>query len=847
MFTLQLLTTPAAATDLEVTGASVLSATNGRTIVGWDTQPTTLVRVTTAAGGFSFWADEVTAASPIIVRGLDTAITTADDQRDLTGLQTALTDQERVTTLASYTAREDSYDEAATRSRQLQGPTWLGLGRDVRTFGFSLRGVGAGHQDERLWDWIAPQWHGEPVHLPEADAAVRYHFMIGRGLSAQHDIERRLDDGRLPILTSTIHDGVMTYRTTTFACLEHSDLRAETNQGTPFLIADGHSAGHMFTPDQQTQFDTLSADYSPTEQTVLITRIVAENIGAVPRHAFVSIPLPFTAQTHLPLATTFDAATGISMLGTDTNRGYCVTTMNGHPAQTEELAPLVPAGRQITLEIRVPHTPISTTRLQALRDRSYDDLLDQTRRFWRQRLDASAHIEVPDTRLTEMIAAGLLHLDLVSYGTEPDGTIAPTIGVYAPIGSESAPIIQFYDSIGQTRLAERSLQYFVDKQHDDGFMQNFGGYMLETEAALWSFGEHFRYTRDLDWLKSVRPAVESAVGYILQNRRQQQAAPGNPHGLIMGKTADPEDPFAAYMLNGFAAIGLDRAAEMITALDPDAGLPWRQEAASLRADIRASLIDAMAGSPVVPLADGTWSRTAPPWAGQAGPLTIDRSPRRWYTHGTITGRDALLGPLWLVLQEVLDPTEPLTTELLEYHADLLFHDNAAFSQPYYSPHPLLHLRRGEVGAFLRAFYTMVASLADPQTYSFWEHYFHASPHKTHEEAWFLMQTRWMLYLEDGGRLRLLPGIPRRWLAAGQRIIIERAHSYFGEFTLRVTSDGSTVTVDVTGDIDRQPADIAVRLPHPNGPRTATVTNGTYDPTTECLMLSGYGRSVVTYD
>ena len=38
--------------------------------------------------------------------------------------------------------------------------------------------------------------------------------------------------------------------------------------------------------------------------------------------------------------------------------------------------------------------------------------------------------------------------------------------------------------------------------------------------------------------------------------------------------------------------------------------------------------------------------------------------------------------------------------------------------------------------------------------------------KTHEEGWFLMQTRWMLYLEDGDRLRLLPGIPRRWLAAG---------------------------------------------------------------------------------
>ncbi len=167
-----------------------------------------------------------------------------------------------------------------------------------------------------------------------------------------------------------------------------------------------------------------------------------------------------------------------------------------------------------------------------------------------------------------MIDAGLLHLDLVAYGSEPDGTVAPTIGVYAPIGSESAPIIQYFDSIGQTQLAERSLQYFLDKQHDDGFMQNFGGYMLETEAALWSLGEHFRYTRDLDWVDAIRPHLESAVGYILRNRHAQQESRRDPHGLIMGKTADPEDPFAAYMLNGFAAIGLSRAAEMMTDARP---------------------------------------------------------------------------------------------------------------------------------------------------------------------------------------------------------------------------------------------------------------------------------------
>ena len=173
--------------------------------------------------------------------------------------------------------------------------------------------------------------------------------------------------------------------------------------------------------------------------------------------------------------------------------------------------------------------------------------------------------------------------------------------------------------------------------------------------------------------------------------------------------------------------------------------------------------------------------------------------------------------------------------------DLLFHDNVAFSQPYYSPHLLTHLRRGEVGAFLRAYYTMVASLADPETYSFWEHYFHASPHKTHEEAWFLMQTRWMLWLEDRDRLRLLQGIPRRWISPGQQIRLERVRSYFGEISLNVTSDMDTVTVAVDGELVRAPAEILVRLPAPDGPRDATTDNGTYDAATETLTLTGYGR------
>ena len=133
----------------------------------------------------------------------------------------------------------------------------------------------------------------------------------------------------------------------------------------------------------------------------------------------------------------------------------------------------------------------------------------------------------------------------------------------------------------------------------------------------------------------------------------------------------------------------------------------------------------------MPLGDGSWCPTAPPWAEASGALSLLCEGQSCFTHHTFTGRDSLIGPLWLVFQEVLDPREPAAEALLASHAALHTIHNLAFSQPYYCRHDWAHLRRGEVKAFLKAYYHGFAGLADRETYSWWEHYFHASPHKTH--------------------------------------------------------------------------------------------------------------------
>jgi len=214
----------------------------------------------------------------------------------------------------------------------------------------------------------------------------------------------------------------------------------------------------------------------------------------------------------------------------------------------------------------------------------------------------------------------------------------------------------------------------------------------------------------------------------------------------------------------------------------------------------------------------------------------------------MVARDSLLGPLYLVFQEVLDPAEPCVGFLLDSHAELMTERNVVFSQPYYSRHPWIHLMRGESKQFLKAYYNTMASLADRETYTFWEHYFRASAHKTHEEAWFLMETRWMLYFERGSALHLLTGIPRQYLADGKKIELDNVATYFGPLTLNVTSavNEGRVRAKIVCNSERRPSRVELRLPHPEGARAKHVEGGAYDGKAEKVIIEPFsGAADVT--
>jgi len=800
-------------------------------------------RLTVWAGerSFSFFLRDVTNAQPVVIPAYGVAVLPAEDGRDYAAVLADVQARGARSDLGRIAHEPEAcWDDAAAAARELRAPIWLGLGRDMRIFELGLRVPGQG-----LYESVLPRWHGDRVTLPETDGApVSYSYLLGRGWGAVDRTRRWLDEGVLPIWRQERADGAMLYDCTAWCTLERAALTAEAVRGSHFLAADAHAAGHMFTPEQQAKADRLLAgEEDRPEETVLCLRVEAVNRGETPAYAWLKAPWPWAGQPWSPVeGVQWDGEAGLGRYAS--GRAYVAARLNGAPMPQEEVAVLVQPGEAAQALFLLPHRPLPLKRAMALAELDAVASLEACRAYWRAKLDSAARWRLPERRLDEMARAGLLHLDLVAYGLEPHEPLAPTIGVYAPIGSESAPIIQFTDSMGRHDVAARMLDYFLEKQHADGFIQNFGGYMLETGCALWSLGEHWRYTRDRAWLARVAGKVRKSARYLLDWRARGLAEErrGRGYGLLDGKVADPEDDYPAYMLNAYAYLGLKRTAELLGALDAAEGQRWATEAEALRGDILAAARQGLAEGPAIPLGDGTWAPTLAPFAGFPGPVGLYAESGLWTSHGTAAARDSLLGPLYLAFCEVVPPDDPMTTLLLHGHAALWTERNAAFSQPYYSRHLWAHLARGEVKAFLQGYYTTVASLADRETYSFWEHHFHASPHKTHEEGWFLMQTRWMLYREAGETLHLLPGIPRAWLAHGQELALEGVASYFGLLDVTVRSEverGRMVARVRCREAMRLPARVALRLPHPQGRRAVDVQGGRYDAAAETAWLEPF--------
>lgn len=801
----------------------------------------TMVHVRIPKTPFTFFLRDVSTENPIFIPGYGVAVIPALDKRSYANIQKDI----RKKGLQSIYQRidqepEESYENAAANTRKLESPIWLGISRDVRIFEVGMR------HPMHVTDYIQPRFAGNGYFGPTEEGCEcgRFGFVAGRGWGCSEEVSRWIEDNRLPIFHAERYDGNITYEQIFFVTLETSSLTANNIRGTHSLVADGLSSSSALNEEQREKYKgLLSNELKRSEETVLCCRIIARNNGQVPCYAFFKAIHPVFGSYGSPDKNTLDGKTGFGYLK-DSGDVFAVSRLNSKPMPQQEIAILIKPGEHSIYEFFLPHQPIPESRAVTLAKRSMANCLKNCRDFWNAKLNVAAKIILPEKRIEEMIYAGILHTDIVSYGLEPNGSLDAANGAYSAVASETVRNIYFLDSMRLNRIAERCIEFFFTKQHKSGFIQTFEGYMLETGPVLWIIGEHYRLTHNEEWLEKIKDKIFKACKFIIKWRREnlRKELRGNGYGMMPGKVADPKDDERIFMLNGYMYLGLSRMAEIFEQSDPDQAKLFRQEADELKKDIRFAFFESLAKGPLIPLADGSWCPTSAPWVAPHGPkcLFSDDGDLCW-SHGAMTVRDDILGPMHLVFQEVLAPEEQATTFLLNYHNELFYMNNVAFSEPYYSPHPNIHLKRGEVKAFLKSYYNTFASIADRETYSFWEHYFHVSPHKIGDEGQFLMQTRMMLYMEEGNTLLLLRGVPRAWLEDGKEIQLENIISYFGTISLQVVSKvkNKVIEASIQCDSDWAPENIEIRLPHPENRKAVSVEGGRYVAEKETVVVEDF--------
>ncbi len=793
----------------------------------------TLVTVDRAPFPFTFAVRDVTGEFPVYVPEAECFVLPGGDPRDY---ETALADL-RAKKLVSDAERmeqepEESYEHACKTDRDQCCPVWLGLGRDLRIFRVSAQ------EDEQIWGLIVPAYHSKKqlITLPDGETRPReIRFELGPGANCRPHLTRRLEDGVLPILHAVQDEQDVEYRLTLFASLENAPVTDARVRGSDPLAALSQMNYSMLTEMEKEQLKRrIAAETSHREEElVLFVRVEAVNVGKVPAYAWFKAP-----HSSAPSARR-GFKDGLSL---EDDKAFAAVLLDGERAKNAEYAVLIQPGASTVWECRITHTPIAPARAEKLFAQDFDAHLAALRAYWKGKLARAARIELPEAAVDERIRAGLLHLDINTLGLNAGGDLLPGVGWYAPIGTESSPMIQFFDTMGWHDEAERCIDFFLNRRNRNGFIQVYNNYESETGPVLWTAAEHFRMTRDANWLRRVAPALRHCCDFLLKwrndNKKEEFRATGS-YGLLNGKVADPDDFYHTYFLNAGTLLGFAGMAEVLREVDPEYAGKLAAETEEYRRDLRASLEHARRRAPVVPLADGTWTPVLPPWAEYTGSVGRYADGGEWFSHGSFVCRDTLIGALAFALSDLYAPDSPMMTTLLKANQHPATRENAALSQPYYSRHDVAHLRRGEVKLFLKTFYHQFAAMQDRQSYTFWEHYYHLSQHKTHEEAWFLQQCRWMLAYEEGGTLELFRGLPRAYLEKDKRVTVRGLVTHWGKLDAELTSSGDAV--EATIRVERMPERIALRVPFPDGGRAARVTAGTYDPDAETVYFERTDR------
>ena len=474
-------------------------------------------------------------------------------------------------------------------------------------------------------------------------------------------------------------------------------------------------------------------------------------------------------------------------------------------------------------------------------------LLSDTEAYWNNILESATQLEIPEPLLLNVIRASQVHCLMAARNEENGKRIAAWIASdrYGPLESEAHSIIRGMDLMGHEDFARRSLDFFINKYNQAGYLTT-GYTVMGTGWHLWTLAEHYQLTKDSQWLKKVAPEVAQVCQWIVRQREKTKKinAYGEKvpeYGLMPPGVAADWNRFGyrSYIQGNFYA-GLYGAARCLADIGyPDAN-SLLDNAAQFREDIQLAYQWTQQRSPVLSLSNGTW---VPYYPSFVYGFCEDAFP------GEDGGRswcyDVEIGSHHLAVLGVLDGADMNIDWIADRMEDVwFFHDGlydypaeetkkdwfnlGGFSkvQPYYTRIQELYALIDDVKPFIRSYFNAIPSLLNTENLSFWEHFHNNGAwNKTHETGGFLTQTRIMLVMERGDQLWLAPFVTNHWIKDDMVVAIRNAPTKFGKVSYKITSAVSKGYIEAVIEPPTRsvPETLVIRLRHPDGKQMKAVT------------------------
>ena len=680
---------------------------------------------------------------------------------------------------------------------------------------------------------------------------IRYRF----GLSGARLVDRHIVDGCLPMIVGQWERDGVRYRQTAFV--------------VPF---DGvPKAGERIYAD-----DTL----------VLMMRFEIRRVDNAEREAKLDLEVIARKSERLSLDNGLIFAAGtepkrLRMLvsSPDASSSYSLTVQDKKAVYR---AALTAGDPKRTVEIAIPYITLTESKEWVqLRRIRFDRAFEAVREYWRKRVQAGAQILTPEPMISDFYKAHVSHLLINTereVGTSDRYMAKVGTFSYGVFSNESCMMISDLDRRGYHKRAEQALETWLHYQGTVGLPGDFsttegqfygaggyeaGGYNQHHGFVLWCLGEHYWYTRDVDWLKRAAPKIVKGCDWIVRERRHTIAEADHSQiraierGLLpSGFLEDIKDWRPWLSTNVYSWWGMQNAAAALNTAGLAEGKRLLKEAAAYRKDILTAFTEAMRRSPVVRLRDGSWIPHVPPDVH-----------RRGRTFGWIT--ETLEGAIHMVRSGIIEPWDRISTWVIKDFEDNLYISEQygynitgeEFERYWFSRggismqanllcNPIPYLLRDEAEHFLRAYFNAFAVSYFPDTRMMTEHAlpnigdWRGDHYKCSDEANSTYWLRMMFVQERGDELWLGAAIPRYWLADGKHCGIENARTHFGQMSVKFESCVAKGWVQMTLDPPRRnpPRRILARFRHPEGHRMRRCqVNGKdydrFDPVKEWIVLA----------